>query len=229
MIIKSSLCNANKIKQQLNYCNMELFQKLDKIMAEGTTLTINIAKSKDSFTVSVFPGHNLVKDAAKNRIQPLNMTGKAEDFDNGFENAVFAPMQQSLGLLTKMKDFEDGVEAARKASEMEKKAKEEADKKKSDMDGWLKLAERNISDHKYKDARFCVSEAEKLTDKTKRDIPSSIAKVKARIEEADGGLFKSENEDKSDGEFTTLAALKKLGGKAEKNDSEETSDEEDND
>ena len=97
------------------------------------------------------------------------------------------------------------------------------------MEGWLKLAEKNIADHKYKDARFCVSEAEKLTDKTKRDVPASITKVKARIEEADGGLFKSENEDKSDGEFTTLAALKKLGGKAEKNDGEGTSDEENND
>lgn len=211
---------------------MELFKRLDKVMSEGNTLNITIAKGKDGFTVSAIPGNDMVKDAAKNRIQPLNFTGNAEDFDNGFEDALTAPIEKSFGLLSNMQSFEESVEEARKQSEMEKKAKESENKKKSDLEGWLKLAEKNIADSKFKDARICEAEAEKLCDKTKQGLPQNVAKVKARIEEADGGLFKDANADKSDGAFTTLAALKKLDTKDEKKPDEEkadTSEEEDND
>lgn len=194
-------------------------------MSEGNTLNITIAKGKDGFTVSAIPGNDMVKDAAKNRIQPLNFTGNAEDFDKGFEDTLVAPMEKSFGLLSNMKSFEDSVEEARKESEMAKKAKEEADKKKSDLEGWLKLAEKNIADSKFKDARTCVAEAEKLCDKTKQGFPQNVAKVRARIEEADGGLFHEANADKSDGAFTTLAALKKLNEKSDKKPAEEKADE----
>lgn len=203
---------------------MELFQKLDKIMAEGTTLTINIAKSKDSFTVSVFPGHSLVKDAAKNRIQPLNMTGKAEDFDNGFENAVIAPMQQSLGLLTKMKDFEDGVEAVRKASEMEKKAKEEAKKNSTNFSKWMELADKNLKESKFKDAITCAKNALQYADKVAGGKAKADELIKKATEQGAGGLF-GDMEDKSDGKNVKIDAKNPEPAKAETQESDDDDNE----
>lgn len=67
---------------------MELFTKLSEIMGEGCTLAITIAKTKNGMTVSVLPGNSLVKDAAKNKIAPLNISGSASELDEGFVNAI---------------------------------------------------------------------------------------------------------------------------------------------
>ena len=189
---------------------MELFKKLDELMSDGMTVVITIAKSENGLSVSVLPGSNLVKDGAKNKIQPLAMTGTAEDFDNGFEDAIGAPLKKSLGLLSELKDFEDSVEEARKASEMEKKAKQAEEKTKADIDGWIKLAEANLEAQKYKDAKTCLAEASKLAVNSDTKAQSEIAKIKARIEDVSGGLFANAVKDLSDGKMVTLAASKKL-------------------
>ena len=71
---------------------MELFTKLSEIMGEGCTLAINIAKTKNGMTVSVLPGNSLVKDVAKNKITPLNVSGTAEELDEGFVDAIIQPV-----------------------------------------------------------------------------------------------------------------------------------------
>mgnify|MGYP004673938633 FL=1 len=71
---------------------MELFTKLSEIMGEGCTLAITIAKTKNGMTVSVLPGNSLVKDAAKNKIAPLNISGSASELDEGFVNAIIQPV-----------------------------------------------------------------------------------------------------------------------------------------
>lgn len=102
---------------------MELFSRLSEIMGDGCTITINIAKTETGMTVSVLPGNSLVKDAAKAKIAPLNITGTAAELDEGFVNAVVKPVEKTNGLYADMKSFEEAQKAAKEASEMEKKAK----------------------------------------------------------------------------------------------------------
>lgn len=187
---------------------MELFSKLFNAMKDGNTVSINIAKKDDQFVVNVLPGTNLVKDNAKNGIQPLVMRGTAEDFDKGFENAIIAPIEKANGLFTDLKSFEDSVEKARQESEMAKKAKDAEAKKKTDSEGWLKLAERNLEDSKFKDAKTCIEEASKLLGKDDKRIVS----INQRCDDLSGkgGLFGAEIEDKSDGLLIKLSDLKKL-------------------
>ena len=200
---------------------MELFKKLSEIMADGNTITIAIAKREGAFTVTVLPGSNLVKDAAKNRIQPLAMSGTAEDFDSGFEDAITPAMEKSFSLLSEMHNFEESVEEARKESEMAKKAKEEAEKKKSEVDDWLKLAEINLDAKKYKDAQSCVKKA-KEADTSKANL-SNINKMLSKIADASSGFFSSA--DMSDGKNVSLESLKtadtQKGAEAEEKDNED--------
>lgn len=186
---------------------MNLFSKLSEVMGEGSTLSITIATTKNGMTVSVLPGNSLVKDAAKNKIVPLNISGSVEDLDKGFVDAIIAPVSSTNKMFVDMKAFEEAQEAAKAASEMEKKAKEDA-KKNSEMFGkWMELAEQNHKESKYKDAITC---AKKALDFTK-GVAGAQSKADAFIEkvnnETSAGLFGVE--DKSDGKNVKIAAPKK--------------------
>ncbi len=54
---------------------MNLFKTLSEVLGNGCTATITIAHKDGIMTVGVLPGNDLVKDAAKNKIVPLNITG----------------------------------------------------------------------------------------------------------------------------------------------------------
>lgn len=201
---------------------MDLFTKLSEIMGEGCTLAINIAKTKEGMTVSVLPGNSLVKDAAKNKITPLNVSGTAEELDEGFVNAIIQPVASSAKMLVDMKSFEEGQAAAKAASEMEKKAKEEAAKNKELFGKWMELAEQNKKESKYKDAITCAQNALKVAG----GVAGGKAKVDTFIqkcnEEASASLFG--DEDKSDGKNIKIA-VKKAKATAEPSDDEESEDE----
>ena len=52
---------------------MNLFTTLSDVLGNGCTATITIAQKDGIMTVGVLPGNDLVKDAAKNSIVPLNI------------------------------------------------------------------------------------------------------------------------------------------------------------
>lgn len=182
---------------------MELFTKLSEIMGEGCTLAINIAKTKDGMTVSVLPGNSLVKDAAKNKITPLNICGSAEELDEGFVEAIVTPIASTNKMLVDMKSYEDGQAAAKAASEMEKKAKESAKKNADVFAKWMTLAEQNESEDKLKDARTCALKAIGVSDGVTGGKAKAEAFIKKINEKADGGLFGA-FVDKSNGENITI-------------------------
>lgn len=199
---------------------MEFFKQLSEIMGEGSTLAITIAKKADTLSVSVLPGNNLVKDAAKSKIIPLCINGTVQEMDDGFIEAIKQPIKKSIDFLSNVSEYEKAQEEAKNASEMEKKAKEEAAKIKTDFNGWLSLAETNFKEKKFKDANTCLDSAEKIA----ANIGGGMAKVdtlRKKIKEAlgEGSMFGAEVEDKSDGKNIKLSAGKaKPTAKAETND-----------
>lgn len=176
-------------------------------MGAGTTVVITVAKSENGMTVSVMPGNNLVKDAAKNKFIPICVSGTPEEVDNDFLNTVLSPIARANGLLSNIKEFEDSAKAAKEASEMEKKAKEEQKKVKDTFSEWFALSEKNYGEDKFKDALTCINNAEKIADK----VPGGQVKVDAmrkKIQEAlgEGTMFGAATEDKSDGQNVKLGS-----------------------
>lgn len=188
---------------------MELFKRLSESMEVGSSVVITVAKTENGMAVSVLPGNKLVKDAAKNKLVPINMTGEPDEIDEGFLATILKPIASANGLLSNIKDFEASVEEAKKASEMEKKAKDEQKKVTEEFQGWFALAEQNYGENKFKDALTCISNAEKLSDKI-AGSKSKIDAMRKKIKEAlgEGNMFGSDVEDVSDGKNVKLGKSK---------------------
>lgn len=201
---------------------MELFTKLSEIMGDGCTLAITIAKAKDGMTVSVLPGNSLVKDAAKNKIVPLNISGAADELDKGFVDAIMQPVASTSKMLVDMKSFEDAQQAAKEASEMEKKAKEQAAKDKELFGKWMELAEQNHKGSKFKDAIICAKNALKYAASVSGGNAKADAFIKQVNDESAQSLFGGE--DKSDGKNIKIDT-KKAKASTEKDTEEDNEDE----
>lgn len=206
---------------------MDLFQKLSEVMGTGSTIAITVAKKESGLTVSVMPGNDLVKDAAKNKFVPICLSGTAEEMDEGFLNAVLQPVQKASGLLSSIKDFEEAQEEAKKASAMEQKAKDEQKKLNEEFAGWLALAEKNFSEDKFKDALTCLEGAEKIAEKVNGG-KSKVEAMRKKTMEAlgEGSMFGATTEDKSDGKNVKLGKASKVVAQKTEAETEEESVEE---
>ena len=184
---------------------MELFKKLSESMEVGSTVVMTVAKSENGMTVSVLPGNSLVKDTAKNKFIPICMTGSPEEIDEGFIETALRPIARANGLLSNIKAFEESAKAAKDASEMEKKAKEEQRKLNSMFSDWLALSEKNYGEDKFKDALTCIGNAEKIADKVSGG-QGKVDAMRKKIQEAlgEGTMFGACTEDKSDGKNVKL-------------------------
>lgn len=189
------------------------------MLGEGSTLTINIARKGETMTVGVLPGNDLVKDNAKGKIIPLTLSGTPDELDNGFLEAIAAPVSASSSLLTNMASFEKAQEEAKAKSKMEAEKKEAEAKRKKELSEWLDLAKANLKENKFADALTCIAGARNIaTDSDK----SAIGKVEAEIAKvSDVGAMFGGPEDKSDGKNV------KPGGKPAKGKSKAPSCEED--
>lgn len=189
---------------------MDLFKKLSEVMGDGSAITITVARKGNGLTVSVMPGNDLVKDAAKNKFVPICLSGTAEEMDEGFLETVLNPVQKANGLLSSIKDFEEAQEEAKKASAMEQEAKDEQKKANEEFSGWLALAEKNYGEDKFKDTLACLDSAEKIAEK----VSGGMVKVEAmrrKTKEAlgEGSIFGAAVEDKSDGKNVRLGKVSK--------------------
>lgn len=187
---------------------MEFFKKINDLLGEGCTLSINVAKKGDTLTVGVLPGNPLVKDAAAKNLTPLNISGTPEELDEGFLGAIEAPISRTTGLLVDMASFEKGEAEAKAKSAMLAKQKEEKQKKEAEFKGYLALAQENCNADKFKDAKTCLDKARAVCDgsdsqnKQIRDMESSINQ-----KSGEGSIFGGVV-DKSDGKDVVFKASK---------------------
>lgn len=200
---------------------MKLFSRLSEIMGDGCTLTINIAKTEMGMTVSVLPGNSLVKDAAKTKIVPLNIKGTASELDEGFVDAISGPVAKTNGLYADIKSFEDAQQAAKEASEMEKKAKEKTKKDTEMFAKWMALAEQNHKENKFKDATTCAKNALEYADTVKGGHAKADALIKKISEDMNAGLFGAV-EDKSDGKNIKVGKKAPAAANAEEAEEDDT-------
>lgn len=199
---------------------MELFKKISEMLGDGSTLSITIAKKGENLVVGVLPGNDLVKDAAKSRIVPLNLSGTPVELDEGFIEAVFTPITKASGLLSDIASFEAAQEEAKAKSKMEADKKSAEDKRKKELGEWIDLAKQNLKENKFRDALTCVANArKKATDSDK----SALDKLEAEIAKTSGaGSMFGEAEDASDGKNVKLGGSSKSKGKSNDNNGDDT-------
>lgn len=167
---------------------MDLFKKISEILSLGSTVTIVIAKGKDEneLTTSVMFRNNTVADAAKDIIAPFVVTGSPEELDAEFVSAISAPLEQSKGLQTSMKQFEESQKQAKAqsaASTATKKAVDDAARKnKEKVDKLLAAAKKAKDTKKWDEAIRNLQEALKLTTDpaAKEKIEKDIAACKEK-------------------------------------------------
>lgn len=125
------------------------------MIASGQSVTIAIHKTDVNMTVTVLHHDNGVKDDAAKKIKPLQLTGTAEELDNGFIETITKPLQSTAGILSNMAEFEKGLDAAQQNS---KAGKEKAEK----LNKIFKEAERLEAADKLSEA---LAEYKKVLEK----------------------------------------------------------------
>lgn len=168
------------------------FKELLQIMSPGTDISLAIHRHNETLTVSVLPSLKKLKDEAQHQMQPILLTGSAEELDAEFFSAVSQPVQKANGLLTNMKGFEDSlarVEADKKeALERKKTADKQAQERKTKYDKLVSQAETQEKEGKNDEALKILSEARTLA--TEPDIlktDTRISQVKSKC--LQGSLF----------------------------------------
>ena len=181
---------------------MEFFKTIADFLQDGQQLQMAIRKSGESIAVSILPDNRGVKDKAVENITPLVMSGSPEDFEEGFKDAL-KPLAQAQGLVSNIKEFEEGTEKAKRESEMAKKLKDEAAKQKKEFNDLIALARKNNDEHKFKDARAILTKASALPAAEKNIIDKVSREIDAKS--GVGNMFGGE-EDLSDGKNLTPGA-----------------------
>lgn len=203
---------------------MDLFKRLEGILGDGCTLTINIAKQNGVIMASVLPGNTLVKDAAIKMIAPLVIKGTAEELDEGFVEAIVTPVETTNKMFADIEAFEEERKKAKEATEMEKKNKDMTKKNGELFSKWYALAEQNLKENKFKDAITCAIKSQKFST----SIAGATAKADALIakakEQGNAGLFGG-TDDLSDGKNITIET-KNVSTPAKEEDADDNADNE---
>lgn len=204
---------------------MKLFEKFYEMLGDGSTLTITIAKKGENLTVGLLPGNDLVKDAAKSRIVPLNLTGTPQELDEGFIDVIEPEIKKANGLLVDIASFEKGQEEARAKSKMESEKKAAEEKRKKEFSDWVELAKQNLKDRKFRDSLTCIANARKVASDSDK---ATLDKLEAEVAQHSGsGSMFGEEEDLSDGKNIKLGGKVKddKKSKTKKNDEDEDDNE----
>lgn len=137
-------------------------------------------------TVSTLIRANGLKDEAKNHIQPVIVTGTAEELDAEFIAAVQQPISRASGLLRNMKEFEESADkaAANSKAEQEKKAKAEKEVKerKVNFDKHMKRGAELEKEQKYKDALTAYQQAKTVAEQsTAKSVEDKIRQMQNKL------------------------------------------------
>lgn len=174
---------------------MEFFKEVAAVLQDGQQITLTIRKNGENLAMSLLSDTKGVKDKAVDNIVPIVANGTPEEFEEGFIQALQS-VGKAQGLVTNIKEFEESVETARKASEMAKKEKDAKAKNKKQFDELIALARKNKDEHKFKDAKAILQKAAAVPDADKKLI-DTVEKEILQVS-GEGSMFGPEP-DKSDG------------------------------
>lgn len=147
--------------------NTDFFKNLAGLNVPGNW-KISIQTSDNiQFTVSALFLANACGDNASKTIPPMLLKGTTDELDEGFFDAIVAPIQETAGLYTNMEAYLKEVERARLAS------KEEQDKKAKAVQTAKKPGDVEMPDQK-----LAKEEKKKAYDETMKSIGELSAKMK---------------------------------------------------
>lgn len=117
------------------------FTNLSALGVTGTFRLIIQPQSDGAMIVSLLLADDSLKDKAQQNIPPLVLKGTAADLDEGFFNAVKAPIQQTVTLLTNMSTYEKALNTAQRDSKQETNLKKDKEGKRKKFDEQMKKVE----------------------------------------------------------------------------------------
>lgn len=162
-----------------------MFTKFSSMLGDGDTLSMTITKKGDKLITSILPIKSDIKDDAKDRITPLVVSGTPDELNEGFADAVCAPMQKAAGILTNMQEFERSAAEAEKNSKAAKanadKAKKEAEERKKKYDKLIKKADELEKDKKILNAIACLKQAKEFATGNKSTVEGRIQKLEKML------------------------------------------------
>jgi PRTRC genetic system protein E len=104
---------------------MNFFQQLDALDLQGD-LNLVVSKQNGKLVVSALLKNEKCGDKAAKLIAPMVISGSAADLDEGFIDAISAPLQEVSGLMVNMEAHLKSVAAAKQQSTMAKDGKSAA-------------------------------------------------------------------------------------------------------
>jgi PRTRC genetic system protein E len=106
------------------------FEQIATLEFQGA-LNLNMTKNAEGFlTVSVYLP-NLTTDTAGNIIPPMILKGHAAELDEGFFDAIAAPVKQTSSLFANMDAYQQSLKKAAESSKAEVDKKNKANKAKT--------------------------------------------------------------------------------------------------
>ncbi len=136
--------------------NSNFFKQVEQIAFTGSLHIIITKGENNTLTVSTIPRSEQCGDKAKNLITPLNLTGTAQEFDEGYFKKITEPVQTASGLMDNMQLFMQQLQEAQKQSVMEKQKTDKQRKEKETKEKQYKEAMQQVDElekaGKYRDA-----------------------------------------------------------------------------
>ena len=71
------------------------FTRLSQSLTPQTSVNLTVHSQDGILSVSVFPKVKGLKDEAKNHLQPIVLTGTAQELDEGFFDAIAQPIEKA--------------------------------------------------------------------------------------------------------------------------------------
>ncbi|HXS55773.1 MAG TPA: PRTRC system protein E [Hanamia sp.] len=158
--VEKHLIELQKMISPENNNDMNFFQQLFEQL-DGIDLTLNIKRKNGKITLSVLPQTAGV-------ISPALITGTPAELDEGFFDAVKAPIQEAKGLNVSLANLEASIKTAKEKKEADLKEASKAVKKDT-----AKPAEKSSAKGK-KDA---AKKPEKEVEKAEAPVPDLFANV----------------------------------------------------
>ena len=164
------------------------------MLGDGDSLSITITKKGDNLITSILPKKADLSDTGKDHLSPLVISGTPEELEDGFIDAVITPIQQAAGILTNMREFEKGIEAAEANSKAAKKEKERKEKEEKERkDKYKEFTEKANAAEKagnIAEAIKALQEADKYASGNHSAISGRIQRLQSRLNT--GTLFGGE-------------------------------------
>ena len=144
------------------------FKQIEALNFPDGLFRMAIQTNEGKMTVSILADDPTCTDKGKNLIEPLTLTGTAEELDNEFFGVIAQPIQETIGLLTNMTNHQKSVEQARLQSQIEadkaKKEKEVKEARKKEYDTIIKEVEKLASENKFSEALVRLPDPAKFPD-----------------------------------------------------------------